>query len=388
MHVMTDLSRSPVALDEGSTLIAVIEMSLTGWLVAGVTPGLTRQPVKKLKVDEEALLSLLHRWRDEAERNADRPIERICVAYEAGRDGFWLARWLQMQGIETHVMHATSVPVKRDHRRAKTDRLDCRLLMRAFVGWLRGEIEHCRMVPVPSLEEEDARRAHRERDNLVSERTRIVNRLKSTFVRLGIRDFNPKLRRAADRLKDLRTPEGAPIPPNTLAELRRDMARLRYVNEQIKEIEVAREERLAADPDDKHHSMVRLLSQIHGLGLETADMLVGEIFSRDIPHRRALARYGGLTGSPDESGKRRREKGLARAGNSRVRAGMIQLAWRFLIFHKDSALARWYRERTADGRSSVRKTMIVALARKLLIALWRFVTLGEIPEGFVFKAPA
>ena len=134
MHVMTDLSRSPVALDEGSTLIAVIEMSLTGWLVAGVTPGLTRQPVKKLKVDEEALLSLLHRWRDEAERNADRPIERICVAYEAGRDGFWLARWLQMQGIETHVMHATSVPVKRDHRRAKTDRLDCRLLMRAFVA--------------------------------------------------------------------------------------------------------------------------------------------------------------------------------------------------------------------------------------------------------------
>ena len=244
------------------------------------------------------------------------------------------------------------------------------------------------MVPVPSLEEEDARRAHRERDNLVSERTRIVNRLKSTFVRLGIRDFNPKLRRAADRLKDLHTPEGAPIPPNTLAELRRDMARLRFVNEQIKEIEVAREERLAADPDDKHHSMVRLLSQIHGLGLETADMLVGEIFSRDIPHRRALARYGGLTGSPDESGKRRREKGLARAGNSRVRAGMIQLAWRFLIFHKDSALARWYRERTADGRSSVRKTMIVALARKLLIALWRFVTLGEIPEGFVFKAPA
>ncbi len=184
--------------------------------------------------------------------------------------------------------------------------------------------------------------------------------MKSTLVRLGIRGFNPKLRLAANRMKDLRMPEGAPIPPNTLAELRREMARLRFVNDQLKEIEVTREERLAAAPDNKHHSMVRLLSQIHGLGLETTDMLVGEVFSRD-SHRRALARYGGLTGSPDESGKRRREKGIARAGNARVRAA-IQLAWRFLVFHKDSALARWYRERTADGRNSVRKTMIVALA--------------------------
>lgn len=385
MAITTDLSRSPVALDEGATLIAVIEMSLTGWLVAGLTPSLTRQPIKKLKVDEEALLSLLHRWRDEAERNADRPIERICVSFEAGRDGFWLARWLQIQGIEAYVMHASSVPVKRDHRRAKTDRLDCRLLMRAFVGWLRGEIEHCRMVPIPSLEEEDARRAHRERENLVAERTRIVNRMKATLVRLGIRNFNPKLRRAPDRLEELCTPEGAPIPPNTSAELRRDMARFRFVEDQIKEIERAREERLAAAPDVKHHSMVRLLSQVHGLGLETADMLVGEVLSRDIPHRRALARYGGLTGSPDESGKRRREKGLARAGNARVRTGMVQFAWRFLKFQPGSALAQWYEARTACGRKDVRKKMIIALARKLLIALWRMVTLGEIPEGVILK---
>lgn len=383
-----DLACSPVALDENTSLVAVIEMSLTSWLVAGLVPGLERHPLKKLGVDENALLSLLHRWRDEAEKKAGRPIERICVAYEAGRDGFWLARWLRAQGVEAHVMHATSVPVKRDHRRAKTDRLDCRLLMRAFVGWLRGEAEHCRMVAIPSLEEEDARRAHRERENLVGERTRAINRMKSTLIRLGIRDFNPKLRNAAARLVNLRTPEGTPIPPNTLAELRRDMARFRFLCDQIKEIERARVERMESAPDSKHHKMVGLLSQIHGLGVETADMLAGEILSRDIPDRRALARYGGLTGSPDESGKRRREKGLARAGNARVRTGMIQFAWRFLRFQQDSALAQWYRDRTADGRPGLRKTMIVALARKLLIALWRFVTFGEVPDGLVLKPVA
>ena len=382
-----DLSRSPVALGEDSTLIAVVEMSQSSWLVAGLLPGVARRPLKKLAVDEEALLSLLHRWRDEAEK-AGCPIGRICVAHEAGRDGFWLARWLRARGIEAHVMHASSIPVKRDHRRAKTDRLDCRLLMRAFVGWLRGEAEHCAMVAIPSLEAEDARRAHRERASLVGERTRVVNRMKATLVRLGIRGFNPALRKAAERLEGLRTPEGAAIPPNTAAELRRAMARLCFVNEQIEEIEAARRERLARAPDERHHVMVQQLAQVRGLGVETADMLVSEVLSRDIPNRRALARYGGLTGAPDESGKRRREKGLARAGNARVRRGMIQLAWRFLFFQKDSALARWYHERTAGGRRELRKTMIVALARKLLIALWRFVTQGDVPDGVALKPTA
>ena len=387
MSGTTDLSRCPVALDEDSTLIAVIEMSQSSWLVAGLLPGVERRPLKKLAVDEEALLSLLYRWRDEAER-AGCPIGRICVAYEAGRDGFWLARWLRARGIEAYVMHASSIPVKRDHRRAKTDRLDCRLLMRAFVGWLRGEVEHCRMVAIPSSAQEDARRAHRERASLVGERTRLVNRMTATLVRLGIRGFNPALRKAPERLEGLRTPEGGAIPPNTAAELGRAMARLRVLDEQIREIEAARRERLARAPDEAHHAMVRLLAQMHGLGIETADILVTEVLSRDIPNRRALARYGGLTGAPDESGKRRREKGLARAGNARVRGCMIQLAWRFLRFQKDSALARWYHERTADGRSEVRKTMIVALARKLLIALWRFVTQGAVPEGVVLKGAA
>ena len=387
MPQSNDLSRSLTALDQDSTLIAVIEMSQSSWLVGAIVPGISRQPLKKLVVEERELLRLLHRWRDEATK-AGRMINRITVAYEAGRDGFWLARWLQGQGIEAHVIHPTSVAVSREHRRAKTDRLDTELLKRAFLGWLRGERGHCSMAMIPTPQEEDAKRPNREREGLVGERTRIVNRMKSTLARLGIRDFKPTLRKAPERLTGLLTPEGVPLPPNTLAELRRDMARLRFVMGQIREIEAARLQQLEQHPEQGPHAMVRLLAQIIGVGIETADMLVHEILSRTLRDRKAVARYAGLTGAPDESGARRREKGLARAGNARVRRGMIQLAWRFLRFQKDSALAQWYRARTADARGTTRKTMIVALARKLLIALWQLVTTGEIPQGVVLRAAA
>src|SRR2546430_1756461 len=284
MQTLNNLSRSFIALEPASTLIAVIEMSLSSWLVAGIVPGIERQPLKKLAVDESALLRLLHRWREEAEKAGCR-IERIVVAFEAGRDGFWLARWLKARSIEAHVIHAASVAVSREHRRAKTDRLDAELLKRAFLGWLRGERNHCKVVAIPTLKDEDAKRPSRERESLVGEQSRIVNRMKAALIRLGIRGFNPKLTRAAGRLDSLRTPEGEPIPPNTLAELRR---------------------------------------------------------------------------------------------------GMVQLAWRFLTYQKESALAQWYRARTENARGA-RKPMIVALARKLLIALWRFVWQGVVPDGVVLR---
>src|SRR5882672_3364080 len=197
-----DLSRSLVALDQNSTIIAVIELSQSSWLVAGMLPGIDRQPRKKLEPSPERLLGLLHRWRDEAVR-AGRPITRIAVAFEAGRDGFWLARWLEARGIEAHVIHASSVAVSREHRRAKTDRLDTELLKRGFLGWLRGERGHCSMARVPTIAEEDAKRPNRERESLVGERTRIVNRMKAALIRLGIRGFNPKLKKAAGRLEGL-----------------------------------------------------------------------------------------------------------------------------------------------------------------------------------------
>lgn len=383
MHKPDDLSRSLVAFEQDATLVAVIEMSLSTWLVAGIVPGVDRHPLKKLDPAPEALLRLLQRWRDEGAQ-AGRAVSRIVVAFEAGRDGFWLARWLRARGLEAYVIHPASVAVSREHRRAKTDRLDTELLKRAFLGWLRGERDHCKMAAGPTVEQEDARRPSRERETLVGERTRIVNRMKATLIRLGVRDFNPTLKKAPERLETVRTPEGEPIPPNALAELRRDMARLGLVREQIAAIEATRLRSLQQAPPSGPHAMVRLLVQVVGVGVETADMLVHEILSRDLRDRRAVARYAGLTGSPDESGSKRRDKGLARSGNARVRRGMIQLAWRFLVFQKDSALARWYRQRTETARGA-RKTMVVALARKLLVALWRFATTGAVPEGVVLR---
>jgi transposase len=379
-----DLSRSLVALEQDATLITVIEMGQASWLVAGIVPGIERQPLKKLTTDQDGLLQLLHRWRKEAVK-AGRIIKRIVVAFEAGRDGFWLARWLRAHEIEAHVIHPSSVPVSREHRRAKTDRLDTELLKRAFLGWLRGEPNHCTMAAIPTIEDEDARRPSRERESLVKECTRIVNRLKANLARLGIRGFRPTLAHAADRMEALRTPEGAAVPSNTLAELRRDVARLRFVKQQIKEIEAARAERLERTPGEGRNPMVRLLARVVGVGVETADMLVHEVFSRKLRDRKAVARYAGLTGAPNESGQKRRERGLAKAGNARVRRGMIQLALGHLLHQKDSVLAEWYRARTADARGGTRKTMIVALARKLLIALWRLVTTGEAPAGLLLR---
>lgn len=254
------------------------------------------------------------------------------------------------------------------------------MLKRAFVGRLRGERNHCKMVAVPTLAEENGKRPSRERERLVAERSQIDTRLKCAFVRLGIRNFNSKCANAMTKLEPLKMPEGLLIPPNTLAELRRDFERQAFIKQHIKAVEAERLERLAKAPDAGPSAMVRLLARIVGIGVETADMLVQEVLTRNIRDRRALDRYAGLTSSPDESGAKRREKGLSRSGNARVRRGMIQLAWRFLMFQKESALSIWYRQRT-ENAASTRKTLVVALARKLLIALWRLVRDGVVPDG-------
>jgi transposase len=387
MAKVNDLSRSLAALDQDTTLIAVVELSSKSWLVAAAVPGVERHPLKKLDPDASALLALIERWRGEAERKG-RTIERVVVAYEAGRDGFWLARWLKARGIEAYVIHPASVAVSRERKRAKTDRLDAAMLLRVLLGWLRGERGHCSMVAIPSMDEEDAKRPSRERETLVGERARITNRIKGALVRFGIRGFNPLLRKAPQSLEKLQTAEGGPLPVNTLEEIARDLARMAVVREQIGAIEKARLERLKRAPKTGPNAMVQLLARVIGIGIETADMLVREVLSRTLRDRRAVGRYAGLTGSPDESGSRRREKGLTRAGNARVRRGLIQLAWRFLMFQKQSALAQWYRARAAGAKPAVRKSMIVALARKLLIALWRLVTTGEVPDGVVLRPAA
>jgi len=368
------------AFVQDNTVIAVIEMSLANWLVAGMIPGVKREPLKRITPDPEVLLRLLYRWRDEAIK-AGREITRIAVAYETGRDGFWLARWLRDRGINAYVMHATSVAISREHRRAKTDRIDTAMLRRGFLGWLRGERGHCSMALIPTIAEEDAKRPHRERESLIKQRTRAINQMKAILTQFGVRNFKPVLRKAAEKIGDVRTPEGGPLPANAAAALRRHIEHFRLINEQIKAIEKTRLQRLRQHPTDKFNTMVFLLVRIIGLGVETAEQLVHEILFRKLRDRKAVARYSGLTGAPDESGARRREKGLLRSGNGRVRKILIQLSWRMLRFQPNSGLVRWFKDRTANSRRS-RKPMIVALARKLIIALWRYVNTGVVPEGF------
>jgi transposase len=386
MTRIEDLSRSLVVLEQNSTVIAVVEMSASSWLVGGLVPGIARRPMKKLTPDPEALLQLLQRWREEAQR-VGRAIGRMVLAYEIGRDGFWLARWLRERGVEAYAIHPASVAVSQEHKRAKTDRLDVELLQRVFLGWLRGERDHCSMAAIPTLEEEDARRPGRERALLVGEQTRLINRMKSAMARLGIRGFKPQLRKAAERLAGLRTPEGVPLPPHTLDEIRRDQERLALVRAQIKAIEQAREQRLQQAPAQDWNAMILFLARVVGLGIDTADTLVQEVFRRAFRDQRAVASYVGITGSPRQSGSKRREKGLTRSGNARVRRALIQLTWRFLLFQKGCALVQWYQARVAA--KGVRKsTMIVALARKLLVALWRMVTTGAVPAGLKLRPAA
>jgi transposase len=309
----TSRSRSLTPFDPNQSLIAVIELSQKAWLVAGIIPGIERQPLKKLEPDENELLKLLERWRNEANK-AGHKITRIAVAFEASRDGFWLARWLRAHGIEAHVIHAASVAVSREHRRAKTDRLDTELLKRAFLGWLRGERDHCKMVAIPTLAEEDAKRPNREHEALVGERTCIINRMKATLTRLGIRNFNFKLKKAAECLEQVRTPGGEPIPPNTLAELHRDMERRQLVMEQIRQIEKARLERLQQAPEHRPNVMVLLLARVIGIGIETADLLVQEVLARS-------ARRGALFGADGLARRKRKETPRERALPIRQRSG-------------------------------------------------------------------
>src|ERR1700692_675499 len=272
-----DASRSLPAFEQDNTLVAVIEMSQSKWLVAAVIPGVERQPLKKLDAEADALLRLLQRWRDAARQGA-RVIRRIVGAYEAGRDGFWLARWLQAHAIEAYVIHAASIAVSREHRRAKSDRIDTELLMRSFLGWLRGEKRHCSMVVIPTMAEEDARRPGRERENLVGEQRRVGNPVKAVLALFGIGGVDDQMRKAAEKLETLGTVEGTSLPENTRAELRRDLERLRLVRDQIRAIEGDRLRRLAAAPRTATgpHAMVRLLARGVGIGIESGHLVVNE----------------------------------------------------------------------------------------------------------------
>jgi transposase len=375
------------ALDYEGTIITAVELSARSWLVSAQVAGVARQCRQKLAPSAAALLEHLDHLRQRAER-AGKRVGRVVVAYEAGRDGFWLARWLLEHGIEVYVIQPSSVPVDRRARRAKTDVLDVEMLLRTTLAWLRGEPRVCSMVPIPSEAEEDGRRPLRERQDLIRERLAITNKIDGVLATLGISGYRALRRDRREQLEALRRPGGDPLPVHAKARLARLLDRLELVLEPIKALEEARDAVVAPDnvaSGSEADTMIRKLAGLKGIGPELATLLTWEAFVRPFRNRRALAGYAGLTGTPFDSGGRQREQGIGKAGNRRLRAALVELAWLWLRYQPDSTLAAWFRRRTRAAGSRTRKVMVVALARKLLVALWRFCRDGVTPEGAAFK---
>ena len=381
------------ALEYEGTIVTAVELSARSWLVGAQVAGVARQCRQKLAPSAAALLEHLDHLRQRAGR-AGRQVSRVVVAYEAGRDGFWLARWRLERGVEVYVIQPSSVPVDRRARRAKTDALDVEMLLRTTLAWLRGEPRVCSMVPIPSEAEEDGRRPSRERQDLIRERLAITNKIDGLLATLGISGYRALRRDRREQLEALRGPDGALLPVHAKARLARLLDRLALVLEQIKTLEEARDAVVAHEAvvsqDDAASggdvaAMIRKLAGLKGIGPELATLLTWEAFVRPFRNRRALAGYAGLTGTPFDSGGRQREQGIGKAGNRRLRAALVELAWLWLRYQPDSTLAAWFRRRTRAAGSRTRKVMVVALARKLLVALWRFCRDGVTPEGAAFK---
>ena len=378
----------PMALDYDSTLVLAIELSNTSWVLAAQVPGLPRVKAKQsIAPTAEALLAAIEAYRDRA-RTAGKAVERVVATYEASWSGFWLARWLLRRGVETHIVQPSSVPVDRRARRAKSEGIDAELLLRTLLAWLRGEPRVCSMVPVPDEADEDARRCVRERSELISERIGLTNRIGAILATLGVSDYNPLLRNRGRRLAELRTALGEPLPANAHAKLKRLLARLELVLTQIAELERERDAVVETEASDGASKMIQQLTALRGIGVQSATVLVREAFVRRFANGKALGSYAGLASSPYSSGGIDREQGIGKAGNRRVRTVMVELAWLWTRYQPGAAQVCWFRERVASTGRRVRKIMVVALARKLLIALWRFVIDGVLPEGAVLKPAA
>jgi transposase len=378
----------PATSDCGAArMFVAIELSKKSWLAAVVTPLADKISLHTLPAgDGAALLERLASVRGKAEAALGRPVE-IVSCYEAGYDGFWLHRLLEAHAVTNHVLDPASLEVSRRARRAKTDRIDVHGLLRALMAHLRGEPRVVSVVRVPSVEEEDARRLHRERDRLVRERVQHVNRIKGLCATQGIYHYQPLRRDRRARLAALTTGDGRALPARLAAEIGRELTRLELALDMISQIEAERDA-VARGQARLHRQAEKIerLTRLKAVGPEFATVLTGEVFYRSFANRRQVGSYAGLTGSPFNSGGSAREQGISKAGNPKARTTMIELAWVWLRYQPDSALSRWFRERvgTLNGRS--RRIAIVALARKLLVALWRYVETGLVPEGAVLKA--
>jgi transposase len=363
------------------TIHLAIELSTSTWLVAAQMP--TSEKIRLHRIhagDAAALLELIKKLQSQVAAKLGCVEVIVASCFEAGRDGFWLHRLLIAHGVANHVMEPTSILVNRRARRAKTDRLDAQGLLRVLVAYRRGDHHVCSVVRVPSPEEEDAKRQHREREHLVQERVRIGNRIQALLATQGIRK-RLSLRSWDRDLKALQTGDGRPLPLHLHAELNRLRRRLVMTLEMIREVEAEREQELVEKKNDPATDTIRALCRIRGIGKNVATVLTREVFYRSFSNRRQIASYVGLAPMPFQSGEVDRDRTISRAGNPRARTTIIQFAWLWLRYQPDSALARWFRERVGNLQGRTRRIAIVAMARKLLIAIWRYVSSGIIPEG-------
>ena len=336
--------------------------------------------------DVAGLLALVAELRARAAARLGQPTTVACC-FEAGRDGFWLHRVLSAHDIASHVVEPASILVNRRARHAKTDRLDAEGLLRVLATYLAGDRHVCSMVRVPTPEQEDAKRPHREREHLVQERTRYENRILALLATQGIRQ-RPSLRTWERDLAALRTGDGRPLPKLLRAEVDRLRRRLVLTLELIRELDTEREAELGAMPNEAGSQKIAALRRIRGIGDNFAAVLVREVLYRPFANRKQLASYVGLTPMPYQSGSMDRDRRIGRAGNPRARTTLVQLAWLWLRYQPGSALAEWFRQRVGTLAGRTRRIAIIAMARKLLIALWRFATQGVIPEGAVLKPAA
>lgn len=372
--------------DQSTTIFAAIELSRSSWLVAIMAPSKRSISRHKLRAgDVSALLALFDRVRDRERARGQRC--QIVTCYEAGYDGFWLHRVLQEAGIINHVLDPSSLQVDRRSRRVKTDRIDVETMLRTLLAYCRGEHRVCRMVHVPTVEQEDIKRTHRERKRLISERIRHVNRIRGLLATQGIYDVDPLRLDRSQGLADLRTHVGAALPKRLMSELSRELDRLALVLEDIAAVEIERDAVVKApsaesDWQRKLHQLVRLKS----IGPEIGTVLSAEVFYRTFKNRREVGSYVGLTPCPFKSGRVDRDQGISKAGNKLARVAMIELAWIWLRHQPNSDLTIWFHQRVGTTKGRIRRITIVALARKLLIALWRYVEFGVVPNGAVLKA--
>jgi transposase len=371
---------SLITVDHDHSIHLAIELSFSTWLIAARLPCTEKSHIHRIKGgDTTALLSLVASLRARVARRSGLAPKVVCC-FEAGRDGFWLHRLLMAQGIVNYILEPTSILVNRRARRAKTDRLDAEGMLRVLAAYVRGDRDVCSMVRVPTSGEEDAKRMHREREHLVQERLRLENRIEALLFTQGIRE-RPSLRSWDRDLAVLRTGDGQVLPDHLQAELNRLRRRLVVTMELIREVEAERDAAAAVLPQDETRSKITALCRIRGIGANFAAVLTREVFYRSFENRRQLASYVGITPMPHQSGGMDRDRRISRAGNPRARTTMIQLAWLWLRYQPGSDLADWFRQRVGTLSGRTRRIAIVAMARKLLIALWRYAEAGVVPAG-------